>query len=103
VTAGNSEGRPAGTGPTSISLNATNTSRVIESGEKLQELAEHIDGAFVVLLRYPSGRHHRRCFLTLKAAEHAAVLALSRGQSVEVVLAELKPLYRVLPSLREAS
>jgi hypothetical protein len=77
--------------------NTSTGTRLIESGDKLQELAEYIDGAFVVLLRYPSGRRHRRCFLTLRAADHAAKMALARGQAVEVVLAELRPLFRVAP------
>jgi hypothetical protein len=97
-----SEGRPAVTVPASRSLSSNPI--VSETTDDWQEIADHIDGAFVVLLRTPSGRRHRRCFLTLKAVEHAADLALARGQSVEVVLAELKPLFRVRPvELWEAS
>ena len=63
------------------------------------EVARHVDGTFVVLVRTPTGHGgRRRCFLTVKAAEDAARKAIARGDSAVIVLAELRPLYRVIPA-----
>jgi len=63
------------------------------------EVARHVDGTFVVLVRTPTGRGgRRRCFLTVRAAEDAARKAIARGDSAAIVLAELRPLYRVIPA-----
>lgn len=58
-------------------------------------LAAQVRGAFVVIVTVPTGRHRRRVFLTVKAAEDAARRAAERGQLAEVVLAELHPVFHV--------
>ena len=60
------------------------------------EIARHIDGAFVLVVKQTNDRHRRRCFLTAKAAEAACRRAQARGENAVVVLAELKPVYRVI-------
>ena len=74
----------------------------------LDALAEHVDGAFVVLVRVtPSLRpaalreaeppgYRRRVFLSAAAAERAARAAQGRGESCRVYLAELRPLHRLV-------
>jgi len=60
------------------------------------EIAAHIDGTFVVLVHTTGGRYRRRCFLTVKAAEAAVLRATDAGHNAVVVLAELKPVYRLI-------
>lgn len=50
----------------------------------LDDIARHVDGAFVLVVKVTAGRYRRRCFLTVKAAEDAARRAT-----------ELKPLWKV--------
>lgn len=76
--------------------------------DELDALAEHVDGAFVVLVRItPSSRpaalrepdpprYRRRVFLSAAAAERAARAAQGRGEACRVYLAELTPLHRVV-------
>ena len=61
----------------------------------LDDIARHVDGAFVIVVRVSGGRYRRRCFLTAAAAEAAIRCAADRGESATVFLAELKPLWKV--------
>ena len=61
----------------------------------LDELAEHLDGTFVVVVQTSGGRYRRRCFLTAASAERAAANATATGHNAQVYLAELKPLWRL--------
>lgn len=93
--------RPAGTG-------AAEGTALSYSLDALDALAEHVDGAFVVLVRVtPSSRpavldepepprYRRRVFLAAAAAERAVRAAQKRGESCRVYLAELTPLHRVV-------
>lgn len=86
------ESRPTGTaseagGPIAI---------VPSTAAAWDEYARHIDGAFVLVVKLPGEKYRRRCFLTAKAAEAAVRRAQSRGENAVVVLAELKPVYRVI-------
>ena len=58
-------------------------------------LAAAVNGAFVVLVETSHGKYRRRVWLTLAAAERAVIKAQDAGHNAVVVLAELKPLYRV--------
>ena len=58
-------------------------------------LAAAVNGAFVVLVETSHGNYRRRVWLTLAAAERAAIKAQDAGHNAVVVLAELRPLYRV--------
>lgn len=61
----------------------------------LDDIARHVDGAFVVVVELTAGQYRRRCFLTARAAEAAARRATDRGETATVYLAELKPLWKV--------
>ena len=61
----------------------------------LDDLAVHVDGAFVVVVALTEGRWRRRCYLTAASAERAARKALDRGETATVYLAELKPLWKL--------
>ena len=63
------------------------------------EIARHIGGTFVVVLETPAGKYHRRCFLSVKAAETAAQRATERGETATVYLAELRPLWKLRRSV----
>ena len=63
--------------------------------DPLDELAAHVDGTFVVVVKLSGGRYRRRAFLTVAAAERAARNAQAVGHRAEVFLAELKPLWRL--------
>lgn len=63
--------------------------------DPLDDLAQHVDGAFVLVVRVTGGQYRRRCFLTAAAAERAARNAQAAGHNAEVFLAELKPLWRL--------
>ena len=63
--------------------------------DPLDEIAHHIDGAFVLVVRVTGGRYRRRCFLSAASAERAARKALEAGHNAEVFLAELRPLWRL--------
>ncbi len=60
------------------------------------DFARHIDGTFVVVVRLNGGKYRRRAYLTVKSAELAARRAKARGENAVVILAELRPLYRVI-------
>lgn len=62
----------------------------------LDELAEHVDGAFVLVVKLTGGRSRRRVYLTAKAAERAVARATEAGHDSRIYLAELKPLRRVV-------
>jgi hypothetical protein len=61
----------------------------------LDEIAHHVDGTFVLVVKVTGGKHRRRCFLSAASAERAARNALEAGHNAEVYLAELKPLWRL--------
>ncbi len=65
----------------------------------LDELAAHIDGAFVLVVKLTGGTYRRRCFLTVKAAQAAARRAKARGETATVFLAALQPLWKVRPEV----
>lgn len=61
----------------------------------LDDIAKHVDGAFVVVVQVTAGQYRRRCFLTAKAAQDAARRATDRGETATVYLAELRPLWKL--------
>jgi hypothetical protein len=63
--------------------------------DPLDEIAAHVDGTFVLVVKGKAGRYRRRCFLTAASAERAARNAQAAGHPVEVYLAELKPFWRL--------
>jgi hypothetical protein len=85
--------RPAEDG---FDTNLTNEASVIPITDPLDELARHIDGSFVLIVKVTGGKYRRRCFLTVAAAERAARNAQDAGHNATVFLAELKPLWRVV-------
>jgi hypothetical protein len=63
--------------------------------DALDDIAQHIDGVFVVVVRVTGGKYRRRCFLSAASAERAARNALEAGYNATVFLAELKPLWKL--------
>jgi hypothetical protein len=63
--------------------------------DPLDEIARHVDGAFVLVVKVSGGKYRRRCFLTAKSAERAARNAQAAGYNATVFLAELKPLWKL--------
>jgi hypothetical protein len=63
--------------------------------DPLDQLARHIDGAFVVIVRTSGSRIRRRCWLSVAWAERHARRAREARHSVEIYLAELKPIWRL--------
>jgi hypothetical protein len=63
--------------------------------DPLDEVAHHVDGTFVLVVKVTGGKYRRRCFLTAKAAERAARNAQAAGHNATVFLAELKPLWKL--------
>jgi hypothetical protein len=61
------------------------------------EIAHHVDGTFVVVVKVSSGKYRRRRFLSAASAERAARNALEAGHNAEVFLAELRPLWKLKP------
>ena len=61
----------------------------------LDDIARHVDGTFVVVVKVTGGRYRRRCFLTAASAQRAADRAIQRGETATVYLAELKPLWKL--------
>jgi len=61
----------------------------------LDDIARHVDGAFVVVVETTGGKYRRRCFLTAASAQRAAERALDRGESATVYMAQLKPLWKL--------
>jgi hypothetical protein len=76
--------------------NPTNTVSLIPITGPLDDIAAHVDGAFVVVVRLNGGKYRRRCFLTVAAAERHARRAQDAGHNADVFLAELKPLWKVV-------
>jgi hypothetical protein len=72
-----------------------NKARLLPLADSLDELAKHIDGAFVLVVKVNGGRYRRRCFMTAASAERAARNALDAGHDATVFLAQLKPLWRL--------
>lgn len=77
------------------SLKIANPSLIPLSSDPLDEIAKHVDGCFVVVVRVSGGTYRRRCFLTAASAERAARNALDAGHDAQVYLAQLKPLWRL--------
>jgi hypothetical protein len=65
--------------------------------DPLDEIAHHVDGTFVLVVKVTGGKYRRRCFLSAASAEKAARNALEAGHNAEVFLAELKPLWKLKP------
>jgi hypothetical protein len=63
--------------------------------DALDDIAQHIDGCFVLVVKVTGGRYRRRCFLTAASAERAARNALDAGHDAQVYLAQLEPLWRL--------
>jgi hypothetical protein len=61
----------------------------------LDEIAHHVDGTFVLVVKVTGGKYRRRCFLSSASAEKAARNALEAGHNATVYLAELKPLWKL--------
>jgi hypothetical protein len=63
--------------------------------DPLDEIAHHVDGTFVLVVKVTGGRYRRRCFLSAASAEKAARNALEAGHDAVIFLAELKPLWKL--------
>ena len=61
----------------------------------LDDLAQAIDGAFVVVVKVTGGKYRRRTFLTVASAQRAADNARALGHAATIYLSELRPLWRV--------
>jgi hypothetical protein len=61
----------------------------------LDEIAHHVDGTFVLVVKVTGGKYRRRCFLSAASAEKAARNALEAGHDAVIFLAELKPLWKL--------
>jgi hypothetical protein len=61
------------------------------------EIAHHVDGAFVLVVKVSGGKYRRRCFLSAASAEKAARNAIENGHNAVIFLAELKPLWKLKP------
>jgi hypothetical protein len=77
------------------SINGSSISSLIPVTDPLDDIAAHVNGTFVVVVRAQGLWYRRRCFLSVSAAQKAARNAAERGYTVEVFLAELKPLWRL--------
>jgi hypothetical protein len=69
--------------------------RLLRPADPLDEIAHHVDGTFVLVVKVTGGKYRRRCFLSAASAERAARNALEAGHNAEVFLAELKPLWKL--------
>jgi hypothetical protein len=63
--------------------------------DAIDAIAKHVDGTFVLVVKVSGGKYRRRCFLTAANAERAARNALEAGHNATVVLAQLKPLWKL--------
>jgi hypothetical protein len=63
--------------------------------DPLDEIAHHVAGTFVVVVKVAGGKYRRRCFLSAASAEQAAHRALEAGHNATVYLAELKRFYEL--------
>ena len=70
----------------------------LDSLTALDDIARHVDGTFVVVVKVTGGKYRRRCFLTAASAQRAADRPVERGESATVYLAELKPLWKLTGS-----
>ena len=61
----------------------------------LDDIAAHVDGSFVLVVKVTGGKYRRRCFLTAASAERAARRAQAAGHNATIYLAELKPLWKL--------
>lgn len=99
------EGRPGERTARSQAL-ADSTPIVTPDTDDWQRLAAQVDGAFAVIVETSHGKYRRRVWFTLAAAERAVAKAEDAGHNAVIMLAELKPLYRVegtrVPSGQEA-
>jgi hypothetical protein len=98
---GNGRGRPLEQGAASNKTSPA-TGFAVDSkpvkltpADALDDIAQHIDGAFVLVVKGNGGRYRRRCFLSAASAEKAARNALDAGHNAEVYLAQLKPLWKL--------
>jgi hypothetical protein len=91
----NERGRPRGRAANSQRTSSEGAEDTAILTRDLDELARVLDGAFVVVVKTTGGRYRRRCFLSVAAAERAAARAVEAGHNATIVLAELRPLYRV--------
>jgi hypothetical protein len=85
-------GRPGQEAP---SIKIANTSLLLPIDDPLDDIAAHIDGTFVLVVRTTNNRYRRRCFLSAASAQRAARNAQTLGHDAEVYLAELKPLWKL--------
>jgi hypothetical protein len=69
--------------------------RLLRPADSLDELAQHVGGTFVLVVKVTGGKYRRRCFLSAASAEKAARNALEAGHNATVYLAELKPLWKL--------
>ena len=63
--------------------------------DPLDDIAAHVDGSFVLVVKVTGGRYRRRCFLTAASAERAARRAQAAGHNATIYLAELNPLWKL--------
>jgi hypothetical protein len=63
--------------------------------DPLDEIAAHVDGTFVLVVKVTGGEYRRRCFLTAASAQRAARNAQAAGHNATIYLAELKPLWKL--------
>jgi hypothetical protein len=100
---GNGRGRPLEQGAASNTTSpatgfAVNSKPVkLTPVDALDEIAHHVDGTFVLVVKVSGGKYRRRCFLSAASAERAARNASEAGHNAEVFLAELKPLWKLKP------
>jgi hypothetical protein len=85
-------GRPGQEAP---SIKIANTSLLLPLAEPLDDIAAHIHGTFVLVVRTTDNRYRRRCFLSAASAQRAARNAQTLGHDAEYYLAELKPLWKL--------
>jgi len=55
--------------------------RLLRPADSLDEIAHHVDGTFVLVVKVTGGKYRRRCFLSAASAEKAARNALEAGHS----------------------
>ena len=98
---GNGRGRPleqgAASNTTSPATGFAVNSRAagLVHVDSRDEIAHHVDGTFVLVVKITGGKYRRRCFLSAASAEKVARNALEAGHNAVIFLAELKPLWRL--------
>jgi hypothetical protein len=100
---GNAERRPYGNGAAlntdgpakDLGVHFKPSGLLLPVSNPLDAVAEHVNGAFVLVVNVTGGRYRRHCFLSAASAERAARNALEAGHNAEVFLAELKPLWKL--------